>query len=130
MAIVHYDVVFPNETPNLEKVKQRLDQRTGLKTLLSVDRLEEVHSWPHIGEVRQSGTFECDEAADSDLEMTIGTKGVRISCVPDSIHPWFRDSAIATLVDLGGKWEARLSPLIAKKWSELSAGDRQIGGHH
>ena len=126
MAIIHYDVVFKGGVPALEKIKQGLEQRTGLKTMLAVDKLDEVHRWPHIGAVRESGTLECDEADDSDLELTVGSEGVRLSCVPGSIHPYFRDSVIATLVALGGKWDSKLSPLVAKKWAELSAADRHI----
>ena len=134
MAIVHYDVVFDEKrgTPNLDKIKARLEERIGLRTQLSIDQLDKDvnHAWPHIGKVRQSGTIECDECDDSDLEMTVGSKGVRISCVATSINPYFRDSALAALVDLGGKWDAALPPMVGKKWGELSRAEKQIGGHH
>jgi hypothetical protein len=76
--------------------------------------------------VRESGTFECDECEDSDLEMTVGSSGVRISCVPGSTHPYFRESALAALIDLGGSFEAKLHPFIAKKWGELSPAEKQV----
>lgn len=131
MAIIHYDVVFENQTPTLQQIKDKLDQRMGLRTRLSLDAVEPGHDWPHIGTVRQSGTFECDECEDSDMEMTVGSTGVRISCVPSSTHPYFRESALAALIDLGGKFDAHLHPFIAKKWAELSPADRQVAwrGH-
>ncbi len=131
MAIIHYDVVFENGSPNLEKIKEKLDHRMGLRTRLQKDSVDEGHEWPHIGRVRESGTFECDECEDSDLEMTVGSTGVRISCVPSSTHPYFRESALAALIDLGGSFEAKLHPFVARKWSELSPADRQVGwrGH-
>jgi hypothetical protein len=132
MAIVHYDVVFKDRAPNVEKIKERLEERTGLKTQFAMDALDKdlSHSWPHIGKVKESGTLECDEADDSDLELTVGSTGVRISFVATSINPYFRDSTLAALIDLGGKWDARLPPMVGKKWSELSRAEKQIGGHH
>ena len=131
MAIIHYDVVFEKGSPSLQQIKDKLDQRMGLKTHLSIDAVESGHEWPHIGVVKQSGTFECDECEDSDMEMTVGSMGVRISCVPSSTHPYFRESALAALIDLGGVFEAKLHPFIAKKWAELSPADRQVAwrGH-
>ncbi len=134
MAIVHYDVVFDEKMriPTIEQIKARLEERIGLKTVVAKDRLDKdvSHSWPHIGKVRESGTLECDECDDSDLEMTVGTTGVRISFVATSINPYFRDSTLAALIDLGGKWDAKLPPMVGKKWGELSRAERQIGGHH
>ena len=60
------------------------------------------------------------------MEVTVGSAGVRISCVPSSTHPYFRESALAALIDLGGSFEAKLHPFIGKKWSELSPADRQV----
>ena len=77
--------------------------------------------------LRESGTFECDECDDSDLEVTVGSSGVRISCVPSSTHPYFRESALAALIDLGGNFDAKLHPFIAKRWSELSPAEKQVG---
>ena len=125
MAIIHYDVIFEKGSPSLGAIKEKLDQRMGLRTHLMKDSVEPGHSWPHIGDVRESGTFECDECDDSDLEVTVGSSGVRISCVPASTHPYFRESALAALIDLGGEWKARLSPLVQKKWGELSGDERQ-----
>ena len=132
MAIVHYDVVFKDRTPNVEKIKLRLEERMGIKTHFSKDQLDKdlSHSWPHIGKVAESGTLECNEADDSDLELTVGSTGVRISFVGDSVNPYFRDSTLAALIDLGGKWDARLPPVVGKKWGELSRAEKQLGGHH
>lgn len=132
MAIVHYDVVFKDRTPSIEKIKARLEQRIGIKTQVSKDLLDKDmnHSWPHIGKVRESGTLECDECDESDLELTVGSTGVRISFVGSSINPYFRDSTLAALIDLGGKWDSRLPPVVGKKWGELSRAEKQTGGHH
>src|SRR5438309_8492952 len=100
MAIIHYDVTFV-KCPSLNQIKDKLDSRMGLRTHLVKDSIEGCHEWPHIGQVRESGTFECDECDDSDLEVTVGSSGVRISCVPSSTHPYFRESALAALIDLG-----------------------------
>lgn len=128
MAIIHYDVVFPNGgSPTLQQIKEKVDVRMGLKTHLQKDSVEPGHTWPHIGIVRESGTLECDECEDSDLEVTVGSGGVRVTCVPSSTHPYFRESTLAALVDLGGSFEAKLHPFIGKKWSELSLADRQVG---
>jgi hypothetical protein len=131
MAIIHYDIVFEKGSPTLQQIKDKLDQRMGLKTRLQKDSVESGHEWRHIGMIRESGTFECDECEDSDMEMTVGSTGVRISCVPSSTHPYFRESALAALIDLGGTFDAHLHPFIGKKWAELSPADRQVGwrGH-
>ena len=126
MAIIHYDVVFPKGSPTLAQIKDKLDQRMGLRTHLVKDSIDVVHEWPHIGKVRESGTFECDECEDSDLEITVGSSGVRISCVPSSTHPYFRESALASLIDLGGAFEATLHAYVAKKWTELSPSEKQV----
>jgi hypothetical protein len=126
MAIIHYDIVFPKQPPTLEQIKSRLDERMGLRTHLVKDSIEPGHHWPHIGSVRESGTFECDECQDSDLEVTVGTEGVRITCVPSSTHPYFRESALATLIDLGGKFDANLHSYVAKKWNELSHSEKEL----
>jgi hypothetical protein len=127
VAIIHYDVTFGNASPRLEQIKDKLDSRMGLKTHLTKDSIDVVHEWPHIGIVRESGTFECDECEDSDLEMTVGSQGVRVSCVPSSTHPYFRESALAALIDLGGEFDAKLHPFVTKKWNELSPAERQVG---
>lgn len=126
MAIVHYDVVFKHSTPSLEAIKAKIDERMGLTTRLEKDSIEPGHNWPHIGAVRESGTLECPEAADSDAELTVGSTGVRLSCVPSSTHPYFRESALAALIDLGGKFDAELHRYVHKKWNELSASEKQL----
>ena len=127
MAIIHYDVTFEKGCPSLLSIKERLDQRMGLRTHLQKDAVDPGHHWPHIGQVLESGTFECDECEDSDLELTVGSGGVRISCVPSSTHPYFRESALAALIDLGGTFDAKLHPFVARKWSELSPAEKQVG---
>ncbi|HEY4882216.1 MAG TPA: hypothetical protein VII08_01145 [Myxococcales bacterium] len=127
MAIIHYDVTFDSESPSLNQIKDKLDTRMGLRTHLVKDSIEPGHLWPHIGQVRESGTFECDECDDSDLEVTVGSSGVRISCVPSSTHPYFRESALAALIDLGGTFDAKLHAYIAKRWTELSPSEKQVG---
>jgi hypothetical protein len=127
MAIVHYDIVFEKKRPpTLEQIKDKLDGRMGLRTHLIKDGIEPGHRWPHIGDVRESGTFECAECEDSDLEITVGSDGVRITCVPSSTHPYFRESALASVIDLGGKFDAQLHTYVHKKWSELSQAEKQL----
>ena len=55
----------------------------------------------------------------------MGTSGVRVTFVDPSVQTYFRDSVVASLIDLGGEWKARLSPLVQKKWGELSGDERQ-----
>src|SRR5437588_11773196 len=89
MAIIHYDVTFENESPSLNQIKDKHDTRMGLRTHLVKDSIESGHEWPHIGRVRESGTFECDECDDSDLEVTVGLTGRRVPRVPAPKHPYF-----------------------------------------
>jgi hypothetical protein len=127
MAIIHYDVVFQRNVPSLTQIKEKIDVRLGLRTHLIKDAIEPGHHWPHIGDVRESGTVECDECEDSDVEITVGSEGVRVTCVPSSTHPYFREIALAALVDLGGTFDAKLHPFVGRKWSELSPAERQVG---
>src|SRR5437773_12168856 len=112
MAIIHYDVTFENESPSLNQIKDKLDARMGLRTHLVKDSIESVHVWPHIGRVRESGTFECDECDVSDMEVTVGTTGVRISSVPLSKLPYLRKTALAALIDLGGNFDTKMHTFI------------------
>ena len=125
MAIIHYDVTFAS-APRLEQIKDKLDSRMGIKTHMTKDNIDGAHAWPYIGMVRESATIECDECDDSDLEITVGSTGVRISCVPSSTHPYFRESAIAALIDLGGNFDAKLDSFVGKKWSDLSADEKKV----
>jgi hypothetical protein len=127
MAIIHYDVVFQRNVPTLAQIKEKIDVRLGLRTHLIKDAIEAGHHWPHIGDVKESGTVECDECEDSDLEITVGSEGVRVTCVPSSTHPYFREIALAALVDLGGSFDAKLHPYVARKWTELSPAEKQVG---
>jgi len=127
VAIIHYDVTFSQGVPTLVDLKHQLEKRTGLEVHMWKDALDKDldHEWPHIGHVKESGTLECDEADGADLEITLGTKGVRITFVDPSVQTYFRDSVVASLIDLGGEWKARLSPLVTKKWTDLSPQERQ-----
>ena len=125
MAIIHYDVTFEKDPPNLEIIKKRIEERTGLRVGLTRDSLEVRHDWPHIGTVRASGTLECDEVDGADLEMTVGSTGVRITWVAPGAHPYFRDSALGALVDLGGNWQAPLPPMAQHKWKDLTEAERK-----
>ena len=64
-------------------------------------------------------------------EQAVRSVGDRVSCVPNSTHPYFRESALAALIDLGGSFDAKLHPFIQRKWSELSPADKQVAwrGH-
>ena len=126
MAIIHYDILFKKHAPTLEQLKEKLDARMGLNTHLAKDALEGGHAWPHLGMVKESGTLECEECDDSDMEVTVGSHGVRLTCVPDSLHPYFLQCAIAALVDLGGAWGAKLPSMVSFKWSDLSAAQKQV----
>jgi hypothetical protein len=134
MAIIHCDVVFKQHPPTLVKFKERLEARMGLQTHLLIDPLDSKtdHDWPHIGHVRETGTLECDEAEDSDMEVTVGSGGVRLTFMAETINEYFRDSSIAALVDLGGTWGARLSVLVMRKWAALSLTEKKskalVGG--
>ena len=128
MAIIHYDVIFEKHAaPTLEKIKSKIDQRMGLNTRLMKDAVEVAHAWPYLGMVRESGTLECAEASDSDMEITVGSTGVRVSCVPSSTHPYFREIALAALIELGGKFDAKLDSFVGKKWNELSSVEKKGG---
>ena len=127
MAIIHYDVTFAQGVPALVDLKRQLEKRTGLEVHLWKDALDKDldHEWPHIGQIRESGSVECSECDDCDLEITVGTSGVRVTFVDPSVQTYFRDSVVASLIDLGGEWKARLSPLVTRKWGDLSPQERQ-----
>jgi hypothetical protein len=130
VAIIHYDVTFQDTVPTLLDLKHQIERRTGLTVHLWKDSLDKDldHEWPHIGHIRESGTLECDECDEADLEVTVGTHGVRITFVDPSVQLYFRDQVVQSLVDLGGEWKAKLSPLVTKKWNELQAADRSAIG--
>jgi hypothetical protein len=128
VAIIHYDVTFAQGVPTLVDLKHQVEKRTGLEVHLWKDALDKDfdHEWPHIGHVKESGSIECDEADGADLEITLGTKGVRLTFVDPSVQPYFRDSVVAALMDLGGEWKAKLSPLVNRKWRDLTTQDKQM----
>jgi hypothetical protein len=127
VAIIHYDVTFSRNTPSLIDLKHQIEKRTGLDVHLWKDSLDKDldHEWPQIGHVRESGSVECSECDDCDLEITVGTTGVRVTFVDPSVQTYFRDAVVASLIDLGGEWKARLSPLVAKRWQDLSPQERR-----
>lgn len=127
MAIIHHDVTFSNAPPRLVEIKKRLEARSGLEVHCILDRLdpETVHVWPHIGQVKESGVFECDEANDTDFELTVGSTGVRITWVVPGINHYISHQTLATLKELGGTWEGSLPGTVTKKWSELSEAEKR-----
>jgi hypothetical protein len=127
VAIIHYDVTFSGNTPSLIDLKHQIEKRTGLDVHLWKDSLDKDldHEWPQIGHVRESGSVECSECDDCDLEITVGATGVRVTFVDPSVQTYFRDAVVASLIDLGGEWKARLSPLVAKRWQDLSPQERR-----
>ena len=122
MAIIHYDVTFQRDTPSLDKIGKQIEARSGLKLSFERDHLDAdtTHTWPHIGKVRESASFECTQADGADFEITVGTKGVRVTCVFPGLNHYFRDQTLAALKDLGGDWKQALPKWTALKWSELS----------
>jgi hypothetical protein len=66
------------------------------------------------------------------MEVTVGSGGVRLTFMAETINEYFRDSSIAALVDLGGTWGARLSVLVMRKWAALSLTEKKskalVGG--
>jgi hypothetical protein len=99
VAIIHYDVTFSQGVPTLVDLKHQVEKRTGLEVHMWKDALDKDldHEWPHIGHVKESGSIECDEADGADLEITLGTKGVRLTFVDPSVQPYFRDQVVAVL---------------------------------
>src|SRR5258708_2756119 len=78
MATVHYRARFDSRLPNLEELKARIQERTGLAVALGKDSIDVSHEFPDIGRVREAGSLECDEAGDSDLDIMVGSLGVRV----------------------------------------------------
>lgn len=123
MATIHYRVQFRAEAPSLEQVRRKVEERTGLTVALGKDSIDPTHEWPDVGHVNEAGSLECEQAGDTDLALTLGTRGARVDCVP-GLNLYFRDQVIAALHDLGGVSDINLGPLVAKKWSELSSAEQ------
>lgn len=126
MAIIHHDVLFPKRKPTLEDIKTKLEARTGLSMHCTREALdkETAHVWPHIGKVKESAAFECEEADDADFELTIGSDGVRVTWAAPGINHYLSAQVLASLKDLGGKWESPIDPIAHKKWSDLSRAEK------
>ena len=127
MATLHLKVRF-EVPPKLEEVRRKVHQRTGLPVMLGRDSIDPGHQWPELGTIREAGSLECDEAGDSDLDLTIGTLGVRVDVVPGT-NLYFRDVVLAALQDLGGKVEHAPGPSAAKKWAQLSEDEKNAAVH-
>ena len=123
MATLHLKVRF-EVPPKLEEVRRKVHQRTGLPVMLGRDSIDPGHQWPELGTIREAGSLECDEAGDSDLDLTIGTLGVRVDVVPGT-NLYFRDVVLAALQDLGGKSEHKPSAIADRKWSQLKEAERE-----
>jgi hypothetical protein len=122
MATVHYRVRF-EVPPTLEAVRKKVHERTGLPVLLGKDAIDPGHEMPDIGTVREAGSLECDEAGDSDLDITVGQRGVRVDVMPGT-NLYFRDAVLAALQDLGGHPDHKPGPIAAKKWEQLKEAER------
>jgi hypothetical protein len=122
MAILHYKVRF-EVPPSLESVRKKVHERTGLRVDLGIDSIEPGHEWPDLGTIREAGSLECDEAGDSDIDVTVGTRGVRVDVVPGT-NRYFRDAVLAALQDLGGHPEHKPGALASKKWNQLGETER------
>ena len=127
MATVHYRVRF-EVPPSLEAVKRKVHERTGLPVAMGKDSIEPGHEWPDLGAIKEAGSLECDDAGDSDLDITIGQRGVRVDCLPGT-NLYFRDAVLAALQELGGKADHEPGPLARKKWSELAEKEREQSIH-
>lgn len=122
MATIHHRVRF-EVPPTLENIMKKVRERTGLRVALGKDSIDPGHEWPDLGTIREAGSIECDDAGDSDLDVTIGTRGVRVDVVPGT-NLYFREVVLAALQDLGGKPEHKPGPIAEKKWSQLGEQDR------
>lgn len=122
MATIHHKVRF-EVPPTLQAIRKKVHERMGLPVALGIDGIEPGHQWPEIGEVRAAGSLECDEAGDSDIDVTVGAKGVRVDVVPGT-NLYFRDSVLAALQELGGHSDHKPGPLATKKWKNLGEPER------
>ena len=122
MATIHHTVKF-EVPPKLEVLLKKLKERTGLKMVMGLDSIEAGHNLPDLGEVREAGSLECDEAGDSDLDLTVADRGVRVDVLAGT-NRYFRDSVLAALQDLGGHPDHKPGASAAKPWAKLSAEEK------
>jgi hypothetical protein len=127
MATLHYKVRF-EVPPTLENVRKKVHERTGLRVDLGIDSIDPGHEWPDLGTIREAGSLECDDAGDSDVDITVGARGVRVDVVPGT-NLYFRDAVLAALQDLGGHPEHKPGPIANKKWAQLAAKERDEAVH-
>ena len=123
MATLHIKVRF-EVPPTLETVRKKVHERTGLRVDLGIDSIDPGHEWPDLGTIREAGSLECDDAGDSDIDITVGARGVRVDVVPGT-NLYFRDVVLAALQDLGGHPDHKPSQIASKKWKEL--GEKEKG---
>ena len=124
MATMQYRVRF-EVPPSLDHVAKKLRERTGLRVVLGKDAIESGHELADLGPIREAGSLECDDAGDSDLDITVGKLAVRVDCM-EGTNLYFRDCVLAVLKDLGGKPDHEPGPLASKKWSELKPPEREL----
>ena len=122
MATIHHTVKF-EVPPKLEAFLKKMKERTGLKMVLGLDSIEKGHNLADLGAVREAGSLECDEAGDSDLDLTVADKGVRVDVLAGT-NLYFRDSVLAALQDLGGQPDHKPGASAGKAWNKLSEGEK------
>jgi hypothetical protein len=127
MATIHCKVRF-EVPPTLESVRKKVHERTGLPVMLGRDAIDPGHEWPDLGLIKEAGSLECDDAGDSDLDITVGARGVRVDVVPGT-NLYFRDVVLAALQDLGGHSEHKPSALADRKWAQLQEAERGESVH-
>ena len=122
MATIHHTVKF-EVPPKLEALLKRLKERTGLKMVLGLDAIEAAHNLPELGAVREAGSLECDEAGDSDLDLTVADRGVRVDVLAGT-NLYFRDAVLATLQELGGQPDHKPGATAGKAWAKLTEAEQ------
>jgi len=122
MATIHHTVKF-EVPPKLEALLKKLKERTGLKMVMGLDSIEAGHNLPDLGAVREAGSLECDEAGDSDLDLTVADRGVRVEVLAGT-NRYFRDVVLAALQDLGGHPDLKPGASAAKTWAKLSPAEK------
>jgi hypothetical protein len=127
MATLHYKIRF-EVPPSLEAIRKKVHERTGLRVDLGIDGIDPGHEWPELGAIKEAGSLECDDAGDSDIDITVGQHGVRLDVMPGT-NLYFRDAVLAALQDLGGHPEHKPGALAQKKWSQLGDGERGEAVH-
>src|ERR1700712_5293013 len=122
MATIHHTVKF-EVPPKLEWLFKKVKERTGLKMMLGLDSIDAGHTIPDLGAVKEAGSLECDEAGDSDLDLTVAERGVRVDVLAGT-NRYFRDVVVAALQELGGHSDHKPGASATKAWSALSAAEK------